>query len=301
MALENLIGQEAHENIRGKPFGINPDSDYNREEFIKRAGDLFDVYDYYSKLRENINDVDALNDLIAIAVQYIPGNPKLNTVNLQENPHLVLEQGDALSSAGSTAMSKFVENNRSKILGKLSAKQLYNLFLRAPSYQTNDKEHDRKVALRNKVLAMQEASKKGEDLGSVVEKETQELIEGAPKEQQMYILKNAHLVIPVLRQAILEEIQKSFSKLFKDEEGNLNKAELLNYLERNYKVAEDFIENIPSDNQKERDDYWDKNLKPQYLELARELYSSEKKEYKQEKNPDKENRKTAAKELGLSA
>ncbi len=297
MALTDYLTEDEIGEIKGKPFGIDFKGKYDREEFVKRAEDLFNVEEYYSKLRENSSDIGALNDLMGIAIEYMADDKRKNIALLQKNPHLALEQGEILYSAGSYSMAKFVENNRNEFLDRLSVEQLYSLFRRVPLYKTEDKKYERIRGLREKVMLIQEVGRKGGDIGSVVEEELKELMEKVPDEQKGFIVRNQ---IPSLIKTLAEYIQKAFVSLFRDEEGKLDKSALRRFLEDNYKVAEDFIDKeIPNDKPKEKEKYWNDNLKTQYVEVARELYGSEKKEERKDKDKDKEERKDKAKNLGL--
>ena len=312
LTLEELIGKEQLDSISGKRFGIidvkmNRDGvtygnipNYERKEFVERAGDLFDVEEYYAKLKQNSNDMDALKDLIKIAVDYVPGDKKRMKVLMQENPHLAISQADSLYSYGTIAMAKYIEKNRSKVFDKLNEKQLYSVFQKTPSYITGNKEYDRIKVLKEKIKQMQEAEENKMDISLIVRDEFQELIERIPEEQRKFISDNADLVMPVLNQSLIHGIQRAYRSLFRDAEGNPIKSQIVDYLKANYKVAEDFMENeIPKDKPFERFDVWDKRLKPHYIELARELYRPEKKEVKKDKDKDKEERKAKANDLGI--
>lgn len=298
MPLEELIGQEEFNSLAGKPFGIDPGMGYDRKEFVTRAGDLFDVEEYYQRLSKNSGDVDALIDLANLANKFMAGDKERNRAMLQENPNLALEQANVLYTSGSNKMARFVGNKKEAVLDKLSAEHLYSLFSRIPLYKTEDKQHDRIRKLRDKVGEIQETAKKGGDVGSVVQEEVSEIIKKAPEEQKIFIIRNQHLAIPHLTNGVIASIQKAFGYLFRTTDEKLDKEGLKKYLARNYKAAEDFINGAP---EQEREDYWSDNLKPQYVELARELYKSEKQEQKKEDNPEKEARKEKAREIGLAA
>lgn len=301
-ALEDLIGEEAFKEIAGKPFGIDPNTEYKRREFVKRAGDLFDVEEYYRKLKENINDVDALNDLADLAVKYMVGGKdaeKENRLQLLENHNLALSQANKLLDTGYYSMAKFIERNRDIVLDKLSEEQLYKLFLRVPLYETGNEELDRIRDLRNKVVEIKEAEKEEKDISSIIKGEIDNLVKKSPKEQMVYFFENIDLVMHVYRNIVVRTLHKKLVSLFKDKEGNLNKKELINYFERVYKVAEDFISDELKD-ERDKAEYWNENLKPQYVEIARELYGPEKAEQKKKDDPKKEERKAYARELGLT-
>lgn len=300
LTLEELIGKQALDEIKGKPFGINSADKYDRKEFVKSASDLFDIEEYYSALRENSSNMDALNDLIGVAVDYMAGDKKANAALLQENPHAAIEEAEVLYSYGSIAMAKYIENNRREVLDKLDAKQLNSVFQRVPLQKTGDKEYDRIRDLREKIMQMQKASEEKGDIGDIIRNELNELIEQIPEEQKIFLSRTKDLSLPILQRAIIDRIQKAYALAFRDKEGNLDKEKLRKCLVANYKVTEDYMKNeIPSGDEKEKFKIWDKNLKSHYLELARELYKPEKKTQKEKDDPDKEKRKSYAASLGI--
>jgi len=292
-----MVIDDVVQELKGKPFGINPSSVYSRKSFVRNAKKLFDVEDAYKRLGEShLTDRGALEDLIKIGVDYADGTPEDNKTLWRAQPSVALDQGKALLDAGYEKTALFVANHRHSLLDKLSAEQLYALFSSVPLYKTGDKEHDNAAEIRNKVARIQEAANKGNDVGAVVAEEVEALVKNSPKEQQEYIMRNSHVVIPTLKNSVAKAMQKAFSKLFRDERGELNKTALIKYLERNYKVAENFIDEAPDE---EKADYWGDNLKLQYVEIARQLYGSEDKAQKLKDNPEKEVRKAKAKGLGL--
>ena len=296
MTLEQLVGREAVENIRGRPFGIAPNVAYDRDEFLRRAGDLFDVEKYAKAIQENPKNVSALDDLARLSAGYMPGDAQTNINDVRTDPSYALDQARTLLDEGYDKLARHVERNRASFLEKLSTEQLYSIFQRIPLYKTGNAEYDRIADLRNKYIALAKATQEGQDPTSIVAQEVNELLENAPEEQRPFIMKNREKMVKSLTNAVLQAIPQAYSRVFRDNEGNLRRDELIRYLEDNYRVAERFIDAVPAE---ERADYWNDNLKPQYVELARELYGSEKKAKKLEDNPEKEARKVAAGALGL--
>ncbi len=309
MTLETLIGKDTLKSLRGRPFGIDPKIVYNsnseeiRAEFVGKAGDLFDIEEYYATLRENSGDIGTINDLVGIAVNYMPGDKGENAAMLRD-PHVALEQADVLLSAGYYNMARFVENNRDAIFDRLSADQLYGLFSKVPLYKTGNQEHDNIADLRAKMMQIQEASKKGEDLGSAIQKELQELIGMIPEEQRAFLQNNSRAMISSLTNAVVNGVQKSFKGLFRQQDKTLDKNALREYLEDNYEVVEDTLDDknkSSSERLSEREKFgrWDKNLKMQYVEVARALFKSEKPIHKKEKDEDKKAREDRDKNKGM--
>lgn len=306
MALEELIGKDAVKSIAGRPFGIDPKIEYDanskeiRVEFVKRAGDLFDVEEYFQKLKENSNDVTALNDLAGVALNYMAGNKNENLV-IMRDPHMALEQADVLLDTGYKNMAKFIENNRDDILDKLSAKDLYNIVNNPnlPFFLTKDKDHNKILLLRSKIMEMQQASQKNGDVGSVIQKELGDLINHIPEEQKKFLQRNSSAYLNSMTHAVNGEIQKAYGALFKlSDKKTLDKSALKKFLEDNYEVIEDIMK---EDDRSEGEVFsrWDKNLKIHYVELARQLYSPEKKQAKRDKDEDKEDRNDSDKKLGV--
>ncbi|MFA5258862.1 MAG: hypothetical protein WC979_06030 [Candidatus Pacearchaeota archaeon] len=297
MSLEGLIGKEEVKKLTGKPFNIDPRGSYDRKTFVKSAGSLFDLNDDYRKLSENINNMDALKDVIKDVIPYAVGDPGENVALYTENPHLALSQAEALLGSAEFSMAQFVENNRGSLLEKLDAKQLYSLFAQTPSYETGKPEYDKIRDLKDKMQQLGQAQQDGKDVGSVVQKELNDLLKKVTPEQRAYIQNNPHLVIPSLQKAIISKIEGAFGKIFKDEKGAYDKKAIIDYLTANYQAVEDQMSTAYTDD--DRNDLWDKNLKPLYLALAKTLQGSEKKAQKMEDNPEKENWKSEVKGKGM--
>jgi len=304
MALEDMLTkQEADELVKkstGKPFGINPDSSYDREEFVKRAGDLFDLQEYYAKLRENGNDVSTINDIAKIAVKYMPGDPGQNAHALRD-PHIALEQANLLVNYGEYNMAKFVENHRRQLLDKLDDKQMYAVVQNIAPYKIGNKDHDRLVNIVSKLKMIGEARQNRRPAEEVFKEELTELMKKIPQEQQLF-LANSPQVLENVRGALanylMNAMGKSMDSYFNDKNGKQDRSRMITYLEDHYKYIEDQMKDksIPND---KKVDIWDKNLKSQYLVIAQVLHKSEKKESKHDKDPEWEDKKAELAKKGI--
>ncbi len=296
MSLESLIGKEAVEGLAGKKFPINPSSDYERKEFVKKAGGLFDLTDAVNALAKDGNDSDASQDILQIAHEYAPALEQ----KLVEDPHLLMDFANTYSSLGQFSMAKYIEKNKEKVLDKLDEKQLYNLFTSVPLYSPKEgegnKDYVKAVSLRDKMMSIQQALQNGGDPSQVLQGEVQELLRTMSEEQQIFIARNQGVIGSALTQALAETIQSEFSKLFRDSEGKLVRDEIKDVLEQSYKIAEDAESMVPTE---KRDKYWDNNMKSQYLILAKELYKSEKRDLKREQDPNGERLKEDLAKQGL--
>jgi len=307
MTLEQLIGKEAVQEIRGRNFGIDPSIKYDpsskevREKFVESAGDLFDVEEYYTKLRENSGDIGTLNDLTQLALKYMGGDRETNTA-IMRDPNKALQQADLLLGTGYISMAKFIENSRDKIFDTLSAEQIFSLIEGLHPqfcYKTGDAEHDRITLLKHKMSKIQQTAQEKKDIGSAIQGELGELIKMMPKEQRAFLEENSEAYIQSLKNSILGKIQQAYQALFRTADGKaLDKSALRKYLEDNYKFIKDAM-NKKDRPDKEKAKIWDKNLKPQYVEIARVLHGLEKSVEDRDRNEAEYDRKKQDRKEGI--
>ena len=310
-SLEELVGQVP--SFEGKPFGINPKLGYSHAvdngEFIGNADDLFDVEKYFKKLMDK-QPADII-DLVKVAVKYHRG-PANRDERFQELIN-ELNQGNAgfdaaknLRDAGYVEMGRFVDKNRDAVLDKLDEESLASLVMdpKIPLYITGNKEHDRFINLRQRMAEMQEAAKEGNP-DAAITKEIQHYMMHVPEGQEEYYLKNQHLVVPKLIRLIQNAIQEAYGKYFAGADGKRkpDKGKLKAFIKANYKAMEDKIDKQDgdiNDRGSEKFNVWDKNLKMQYVELARRAYAIEKGPYEGKVDPAKEAHKRDVYSIGGS-
>jgi hypothetical protein len=323
--LEDLVGKgklaEQDSQVLSLGFAINPSLSYDsnfvvdsdseksiRKKFVGKAGALFDLIEYFGQVEENRGNMSALDDLVSVILPYVldrsikdkkeMANHKRQMVNgLKNNPSLALSKADELIKMGVIYMARFIENNRDEIFDRMSTDQLYSIFSKSPAYRNGNPSHDRVADLKEKIQKMQEASKNGSGMSSVIKKELSELVKKIPQEQQAF-LKICPRMEESLTDSISSLIQREYQGLFTDKKGKLVKYKVRNYLEDNYAVPESLMQD---DDRPfgEQYDLWDKNLKPAYLAVAQTFYGPEKKRAKIDKDEDKEKRKSEAGKLGV--
>jgi hypothetical protein len=280
-------------------FFIDPDSEYDRKVFVKKAGKLFDLEGYSQRLSERTGDFDALKDLTSLLGEFIYGYDQI--ADRFNDPHFALSVADNFLSRGYLSMARFVENNRDEFLDKLSADQLLSIFTNLPLYKSGDPSHDRAIDLRAKVTTIGKVKDGEVDLDKLLEKELKRVVEDTDPRYKSVIRRHYAHFLPLIRHIAIKQLKKEFEGLFAGAKGKPDAGKLRAYLLDNYQVVEDFIEDNWDDmSEKERFDYWDKNLKAHYIALAKEAYNSEKKAQKREDDLDKEDRKAAAKKLGIA-
>lgn len=299
MALEEILGTEEARKLYAKNFSIDPSMLYKRKDFVEKAGDLFDMEEYLQILEKTPGHQGALSDLIEMGLKFMPKDKSGEMAGaLRSNPYMANVLGNDLYKYAAVDMARFVGNHRKKFLNDLSAKALYSLFTSMPLYDTGKKEHEIIKNLRNKVLSIQQKAQQGQDPSSEVQEEVMDVVKKLPLAQQEFIGKFQHTIIPIISKSVLIALNERFGTLFMSRDGKIDKSALQDYLTANYRVAEDYVNKVP---EKERSDYWDKNLKPQYMQIARLRYKDEKSAQKWEDNPEKQQRKQDAEALGLAA
>lgn len=298
MGLEDLLGKEGAKKIKPKPFGINPNSKYDRKEFCKKFKKLQKLEGYFSKFVQNPNDLNNFNDLAGICLEFMVGSDEQKISQL-ENPHMAYSQADALLNEGYSDMADYIHHNKDEVLNELSAKQLYQVFANpnVPLFKTGNKEYDRIKNLRDKInLILRTQEEKG-DITSLVQDEVKDFIDSMPQGQREYFFKNQAALYPVLAQHVIRGMYQEYQNLFKNKKGKLDKDKIKDYFDKSYEAAEDFIKDeIPN---KEQAAYRHDNLRSYYVEIARSFYKSEKKEQEKDDDSERKEREDEAESIGL--
>ncbi len=171
MALEQLIGGKEVKAISGKEFGIDPASRYDPKEFAKRVQEWAGLEQGYRKLRQNSGDMNALDQIISVAVPYMAGDPNENAQSLR-TPHLASQQSEVLLEAGKERLGKYVENNVNIFLEGCSEDALKSIAVQLPDKGNKAKEAIQKITKdlkANRVDAyIAEASKRSAYLGKAL-------------------------------------------------------------------------------------------------------------------------------------
>ena len=118
MALEQLLGEQAVKEIKGREFGINPNSRYSEKEFLERAEDLLRVDASYSKIIQNGGDIAALIELAGIATKYMPGD-KGENMKILKDPIAAVKQARLLLDSGYKNMADYTARNLDSFLREM--------------------------------------------------------------------------------------------------------------------------------------------------------------------------------------
>jgi hypothetical protein len=284
-------------------FCLDRDQAYDRKYFVERAGQFFDLEQYNANFVKNSNDIGVFHDLSNNLLNNSPDgffNPQ-TAEKIQTDPHFALDTAHAFLNEGYFSFARYASRNRDEMLDKLSDKALMELFTRTHSYKTGNPEYDHIKQLKDRINMITQLQEEGRSPTEAITKEELDAELGKYSlGMQEFIKRHQSVMLQPRMESILSSIVKQYTSLFKKEDDSLNRTALINYLKENHKVAEDVIkDNDVPDNEKFA--LWDKNLKPFYLELARQVYELEKKEYKTDKDKDKEQRKEDYSALGLAS
>lgn len=288
--------QPAEPQIVEKPFGIDPNMSYDRNEFVGQYGKLDDLEDYYKRISKEQGDVDARIDLANLVSKYT--NDQRKIMSIVSNSDLALLEANSLLSEGHVKMAKYVENNRTKFLDELSSKQLFELVHRISHFKTGNPEYDKASQLMDLYGGIKGAENDEGKLVSIIAPEAEKLFKKIPKKDKQFAEEHKEEIMKLLIAGYTRKVLREHSKLFIDANGDYRHDAIADYFEENCRVAEDILDD-PDYSKGEKEDVWDKNLKSIYLELAKALYPSEKKAKKWDDDEDKEIRKAYVKSKGM--
>ncbi len=309
MALEDKVDE-----MICNEFEIANES-YDKKKFTSHMGIRGDVENYSKSVRENSGNIGDLKDLASILATYMPlrkshidEDIKANYSKLVNNPHDALVLADTALSHDAVSLAKYAERNRDKILDDTTAEQLYDLVNQVPLYKTGKKEHDEVVDLLLKARQIQETARDRGDLAKIVSKEVAATFKKLPKSIQEYIGLHQEDYKKSFTNFHISRIMTAAGSLFRDEDGKPDKKALRGFIEDNYQAVNNYIEDQVNElepdkekRKKARNKLWDKNLKHQYVALAKALNATASKEQKMGDNPEWETIKANAKKMGMAA
>jgi len=295
MSLVDIIKDEGlKEKLTGREISINPESGYEKKDFVQHSDDYFDLAGYYSALRNNNGDIDAMNDIAKIL---IPENPRQLLVTGTEG--CLLAANVAASKAG-VNLAKYTEKN--SLVDKLEAEELNTVVLQLGNpenpyiFKTGDKKHDKlaEIVKGQSALAFRKID--------VLKEDIPELMKDAPEWHQAVFSRYSgdQEYMNVFIESYAGVISALYEKYFtvgKGKDKKLDREELYKFYDENLKCAKDAIDK--EENQKTKYGIWDDNIKPIDLIIANVLYRREKAELKKQEPTEAERRKEERKKAGL--
>ncbi len=299
---------EKLEKAMRNPLSFNPIKieSYDRDTFIKAQKKLSDLGKYYEALKKsNAEDIDARNDLYGLLL----GDPSVQEIR---TPHEIVTDADISYGSAIERMGRYVEKNRGTLLNKLKGKSLNAFVMSLPLYQIddkNEKEHNGLVSLINEVRIM--AKIQQDEKGNADVEAMREFLAGGLEKQDLskdyglplvgYWLRSEAMVAYLFKREFGFKQKILGTKLSKKEQGKeLDEDKLRNLVKISLRSAYDELED--EDDEGNRKDIWEGNIRPHYLELAKAVHKIEKKEADDE-NKDKveeKERESKRQSLGMS-
>lgn len=290
---------------------ILPDKEYSRKPFLKAQGQLNDLEEYIQVLEKDPYNLNARKDLFELLM----GDSRKH---VGKSPEVIKQIGHTAYSDGIEKMSRYVEMNYNPVMNKLDGKELVRLVMNIPLYKTSDKEykhgkvtkdkeHNELVDLINEIRSMNSEDK--EIQGKVISNalsnilKSKEVPDWVKNLVQEFAGTDATFSKDILTnyKAVREKTLNGY--ITKDGKPDEKKLKSLINISREVAYAE-LNELDKKKDEKERNDIWEKVIRPEYIGIAKALYKSEKKELekdipeKVEKNEREERR---IESLGMAA
>jgi hypothetical protein len=306
--LEERLKKEEKQIVNYHP--ISPNERYDRETFVKAQKALKNFEEYMQVLSKDPFDVNAREDLSYLLFKDIAKHVGMK-------PEEIRKIGNSAFSNGIENMAKYVENNYNNFMDKLDSGGLTNLVMGLPLYKTSnkeygheriaeDKEHNELVYLINEIKLMNSDDKEvqGKVVGNILSNiiKSKEVPDWAKSLIQYFAKTDAHFVNEMVVKYKTERAKAFSEHITKD--GKPDKDKLKSLIDKSLKIAyAEFNELNEKEHEEERKDIWEKVIRPYYIEMARALYKSEKKELEkdiEEKRKENE-REEYRNELGMAA
>jgi hypothetical protein len=299
---QDVKDEEIRKNLKVfRPIG--KDDSYDPKTFAKAQGNLNDLEGYIQRLSQPNGhaDVSARRDISGLL--YGDENEQLR----RPTEHLMSEARDAQSSAVEN-MGRYMENNSGQVMNRLDGKSLANLVLNShPLYLTGNEKHD-KVAediLELRALNSSDEKTAGEAQKSIMKRinEDKEVPDWIKISIQRYAGRESSFV-PMIVSRYVNGQNKALSKYLTNGD-KPDESKLRGLINNSLRAAYDKFDDVPSgkENDEERNDIWEQNIRPCYLTIAKELRSVEKKKI-DEKDSKKQESKAREKDrnsLGMAA
>ena len=279
--------EETYENLY---VPMDGGQNYDRGDFVKGAGDLFDLEGYLEKLVKDSRNPDALSDL-GLLLRNNPG------FYHEQDPIVSRTESDRAYSHGVEAMSQYVKRNLNDFLGLCDDGHIVGYATSVPIYRTGNKEHDDFVDSLNEVKRIGEIAKSG-DPGKAREY-VQGKLENVPQwlKEAFGILSGDSDYIQALFQEFAGYDQAKFTRMIQDESGKVKRGFLEGVIKNSLKKA---WKEHDKAHERDKNDVYKGDIRPLYIELARLVYTKEKAAEKKGKDSARIKRRVERAEIGMS-
>lgn len=266
---------------------INPEQDYDSENLIQHYENFQDMNEWLQILQKDSENADILEK----AGGLLRKNP-LFYFKTKRSPRSDLE---GTLSEESNNLAKYAENNSSTFYGELGPEDYSELIQKVPLYKTGNKEHDEFVDAINELRNLAGAREDPDKMHAYV----QEKISKAPMWAQISFARYGENDLSAIFESYLINADSKFKAKKYDEGGKIKHA----FLE---KVFKDSLDEAEKDwkkedySEKEKNDVWERNVRPYHMALLDGMYKKEKKdEDKPQKNEARDQRRKERREKGM--
>jgi hypothetical protein len=282
---------------------IDKDSSYDPQTFVKAQGQLNDITGYIHALNQPNGgaNIGARRDLSEKL--YGDSNEQLRRTDTQ----LMSEARDAESSAVEN-MGRYIEHNSGQVMNRLDGNSLATLVRNShPLYLTGNKQHDEVVA---DIIELRAMNSSDEKMVAQAQKSMMDRInndEEVPDWIKVSIQRYNTLESPFVSMifARYSAGQKKALDSYLTKGGKPDETKLKALINNSLRAAYDKFDDVPKgkEHDGERSDIWEQNLRPCYLEIAKELRSLEKRklEAKDSKKQEEKAREKERQSLGMAA
>jgi hypothetical protein len=268
---------------------IDPEADYDRDNFVGQFESFLDLNDYLKAVREDPENPDAKSDAGAL---------------LHGNPNFYFQTGVSARASLETAVSnsneaiaRHTKKNLGDFLGKLEGKDFVNLIMRLPLYKTGNKEYDRLIDAISDAREIRAVSEDPEKMSRYVAGK----LKNAPQWLQIELSRygNSREYMAALFQSYVIDAQRNLSQELTDKTtGEPDEKFAKKVFKESLKVAEK--KEREETNEKTKKDIWKKAIRPYYEAVASSVYPIEKEDYDEEhKDAEKDRRKAERKKIGM--
>lgn len=274
------------EEIFYKP--INQNESYDRDNLIKHYEDFQDINQYLQAIKEDPENTGAWGD----AGELLRKNPYYYFKS-ERSPRSDLE--DSLSEEYSN-LGKYVKNNSSTFYGKIESEDYIELIQKVPLCKTGDEEHDEFVDTINEYRKLNEMGNDPNKMNTYV----QEKIRKAPRWAQISFARYGKNDLNTNFESYLINIDSKLKSKMYEEDGKTIKSK---FLEKVFKDSLDETEKALDDedySDSEKNDVWERNVRPFYFALLEGMYKREKKdEDEPQRKKDRDERRKERREKGM--
>ncbi len=295
---EEAKSEEIRENL-GVFRPIDKNEHYDPKKFVRAQSQIKDMEEYVQRLNQPNGhaDVSARRDLSGL----LYGDP--NEQLRRPTEHLMSEANDALSS-GVENMGRYIENNSGQAMSGLDGKSLMGLVINShPLYLTGDERHDKVAADILELRAMNSPNEEVRHKASgnmmrriLTDKEVPDWVKVSI---QRYAARESTFVATIFSR--YHEGQEKAIARYLTSGDKPDESKLRRLINESLRVAYDKFDDVPSgeENDDERKDIWEQNIRPCYLAIAGELRSIEKKKLEEKDSKKQESKAREAERQSL--